>query len=190
MEFLAVILLAAAAFGLCYLADQGFTRLFRGKAQHKTGLSVRVNKRYGAFGVILFALGMAAILAGVSGELVLLIGGIVVLLVGIVLTVYYLTFGIFYDDDSFILTTFGRRSVTYYYRDIQAQQLYSASGNIVIELHMRGGRVISLQAGMIGVYPFLDHAFAGWCRQKGIAPEDCSFHDTQNSCWFPPVEEA
>lgn len=189
MEFLAVFLLAAAAFGVCFLADRGFTRLFRGKAQHKSGLSVRVNKRYGAFGLILFVLGVAAILTGMSGETVLLVGGIVVLLTGLGLITYYMTFGIFYDDDSFILTTFGKRSVTYRFSDIRTQQLYTASGNIVIELNMNDGRSVSLQAGMIGVYPFLDHAFAGWCRQKGIQPENCEFHDTQNSCWFPTTED-
>ena len=189
MEFLAVILLAAAAFGLCYLADQGFTRLFRGKAQHKTGLSVRVNKRYGASGVILFALGMAAILAEVSGELVLLIGGIVVLLVGIGLTVYYLTFGIFYDEDGFILTTFGKKSISYRYAEIKGQQLYNASGAIVIELHLTDGRAVQLQASMEGAYVFMDKAFFRWLDQTGRVQEECEFFDPQNSCWFPPVED-
>ena len=55
MDFLGVILLAALVFGLCFLADKGFTKTFRGKAQHQSGLSVRVNKRYGAFGVIMIA---------------------------------------------------------------------------------------------------------------------------------------
>lgn len=189
MDFLGVILLAALVFGLCFLADKGFTKTFRGKAQHQSGLSVRVNKRYGAFGVIMIALGMAAILASTEDGWVLLAGGIIVLLIGVFLTVYYMTFGIYYDDNSFILSTFGKKSVTYSYADIKTQQLYTASGNTLIELHMSDGKNISLQAGMIGVYPFLDKAFEGWCRQKGIAAEECEFHDPDNSCWFPPMEE-
>jgi hypothetical protein len=54
---------------------------------------------------------------------------------------------------------------------------------------MNDGRSVQLQAGMTGVYPFLDKAFAMWCAQKGVDPASCSFHDPQSSCWFPGVEE-
>lgn len=184
-----VIIIAGLTFGVCFLVDNFFSKTFRGKAQHASGLSVRLNKKYGAFGLILFALGMAAIFAGINGSgLVLGIGGGVVLLVGVGLTVYYMTFGVFYDEDSFVLTTFGRRSTTYRYEQIQGQLLYNAYGNILIELHMDDGRTVGLQAGMKGVYPFLDKAFFGWCRQKGTQPEGCSFHDPDNSLWFPTME--
>ena len=103
--------------------------------------------------------------------------------------VYYMTFGVFYDDNGFLLTTFGKRSHSYRYADIQAQQLYNSYGNIIVELHMADGRTVQLQAGMTGMYPFLDKAFAAWCAQKGLQAEDCEFYDPQNSCWFPPVEE-
>ena len=96
---------------------------------------------------------------------------------------------IFYDEDSFILTTFGKRSNTYRYNQIKAQQLYNAYGNIVIELHMGDGRTVQLQAGMEGVYPFLDKAFDGWLHQRGKKKEDCPYYDPENSCWFPPVED-
>ena len=55
---------------------------------------------------------------------------------------------------------------------------------------MTDGKNISLQAAMPGIYQFLDYAFSGWCRQKSIDPAACSFHDPENSCWFPPMEEA
>ena len=191
MQYVAYLLLMALVFGACFLVDKGFTKIFRGKKQHKTGLSVRVNRRYGAFGLILFALGVAAIFSGISGKnTVLIVGGAVVLVAGIGMIVYYMTFGVYYDDDSFILTTFGRKSKTYQFRNITSQQLYNASSNILIELELDDGRSVGLQAAMTGVYPFLDTAFAGWCRQKGIDPADCPFHDPDNSCWFPPVGEA
>ena len=118
--------------------------------------------------------------------MVLLAGGIIVLLMGAALITYYLTFGVFYDDDSFILTTFGKKSVTYRFADIRMQQLYVVQGgNIVIELHLSDGRALSLQSGMEGTYPFLDHAFTAWCRQTGRDPENCPFHDPANSLWFP-----
>jgi hypothetical protein len=120
--------------------------------------------------------------------LVLTIGGAVVTLMGVALIVYYMTFGIFYDEEGFVLTTFGRRSTTYRYNQIAGQLLYNASGNLLIELHMKDGRSVNLQAGMIGVYPFLDYAFENWCRQKGIDPAGCDFHDPDNSLWFPMME--
>ena len=189
MQYLAVALLAAVTFGVCYLFDKGFVSLFRNKIQHQSGLAVRVHKRYAAFGLILFALGVAAIFTGLSDNTVLLVGGIVVTLTGVCMIVYYITFGIFYDEDTFLLTTFGKKSAVYRYADIKAQQLYNASGSIVIELHMTDGRTVSLQARMEGVYPFLDKAFARWCVQNGKKPEECSFHDPDNSCWFPKVED-
>ena len=190
MEYLAVVILAAVTFGICYLFDKGFVSLFRNKVQHRSGLAVRVHKRYAAFGLILFALGVAAFFTGLSEGMVLLVGGIVVAVTGVCMIVYYMTFGIFYDEDTFLLTTFGKKSTVYRYADIKAQQLYNASGNIVIELHLADGRTVNLQARMEGVYPFLDKAFAPWCAQTGTDAQDCSFHDPDNSCWFPGVEEA
>ena len=189
MQYLAVIIVAVLVFGVCYLFDKGFQKLFRNQAQHHSGLSVRVNKRYAAFGAILIALGFAAVFAGLSDGWLLTAGGVMILVIGICLIVYYATFGIFYDGESFVLTTFGKKSTTYRYLDIKTQQLYTVSGNTVIELHMTDCRSVSLQAGMIGVYDFLDTAFDGWCRQKSIRKEDCPFHDPANSCWFPCAEE-
>lgn len=189
MEFAVILLVAAATFGLCYLVDKGFQKAFRGTAQHRSGLSVRLNKKYGAFGLIFVALGIAAVFTGWSDGWLLTAGGAVVIALGWFLIGYYMSFGIFYDEDSFLLTTFGKKNAVYSYEDIQHQQLYNSYGSVVIELHLSDGRAVSLPASMIGVYPFLDHAFSAWCRQKGLRPEDCAFHDPQNSCWFPAVEE-
>ncbi len=184
-----VLMIAALTFGCCFLVDKYFTKAFRGKVEHASGLSVRLNKKYASFGLIMFALGVAAIFAGINGSGVVLgIGGGVVMLVGVGLIVYYMTFGVFYDENGFVLTTFGKRSTTYRYGQIKGQLLYNAYGNILIELHMNDGRTVGLQAGMKGVYPFLDKAFAGWCSQKIIDPSSCSFHDPDNSLWFPLVE--
>ena len=189
MDIVIVIAVAAATFGLCYLFDKGFTNTFRSKAQHHSGLAVRASKRYAVFGIGLVILGIAAVVTGLSDGPVLLIGGIIVLLAGVGLIVYYLSYGIFYDADSFIYTTFGKKSVTYCFGDIQAQQLYLVQGgNIIVELHMKDGRTVSLQSAMEGTYPFLDHAFSAWCRQTGRDPETCDFHDPSQSLWFPRVE--
>ena len=176
MQYVAVLLVAALVFGGCYLFDKGFDKIFRNQAQHYSGLSVRLNKRYAAFGAVLIALGAAAFFTGLSSGMLMLICGPVIILMGAALVVYY--------------ATFGKRSGTYRYRDIKGQRLYVIQGgSVVVELHMTDGRSVSLQSTMTGTYAFLDHAFAQWCRQTGRSPESCDFHDTDNHLWFPTLED-
>ena len=190
MEIAFVILVAAVTFGVCFLVDKGFTKLFRSQSQHYSGLSVRLNKKYGAVGLILCVVGVGAVFAGLSATWVLTAGGVIVALMGIALVVYYMTFGIFYDKESFVYTSFGKKSVTYRYGQIRGQQLYIVQGgNIVVELHMADGSAVSVQSAFDGVYPFLDAAFAAWCRQTGRNPDTCEFHDPSQSLWFPTVED-
>ena len=189
-QFLPIALIAAVIFGLCYLVDKTFSKLFRSKAQHRSGMAVRANKRYGIFGVVLTVLGIMAIFVGITDGPVLLWGGAIVLLMGVSLAVYYLSFGIFYDGESLLLQRFGKKDVTHYYKDIVGQKLYLIQGgNIVVELHMKNGSAVSVQSSFEGIYPFLDTAFAGWCLQTGRNPLDCDFHDPSQSLWFPTVEE-
>ncbi len=183
------LIIAALVFGICFAVDRGFTKIFRSTAQHRSGLSVRPSKRYGSFGLILFVVGLGAVFAALPKDWVLLVCGILVGLAGVGLAVYYMTFGIYYDSDSFLLTTFGRKSRVYTYKDICSQQLFNAYGSIIIELHLSDGKTVQLQASMTGVYPFMDTAFSGWCRQTGHDPESCDFHDPANSLWFPQGEE-
>ena len=188
MEILFIIIVAAVVFGLCFLADKGFTGTFRNTPQHASGLSVRLNKRFGSIGLVVFVLGLAAVFVGLSNGWLLFGGGILLIVLGIGLVTYYMTFGVYYDDDQFVVTTFGKRSKTYYYRDIMAQQLFSSYGNVIVELYLHDGRSVQLQSTMTDVYLFLDHAFSAWLRQTGKIKEDCSFYDPDNSCWFPPLE--
>ena len=190
MTFFLILLIAAAVFGLCFAVDKAFAKLFRSKAQHRSGRAVRANKRYGLFGVILSVLGIMAICVGISDGSVLLWGGVIVLLMGICLAVYYLSFGVFYDGETFLLSRFGKKEVTYRFSEIKGQKLYLVQGgNVIIELHMADGGTVSLQSTMDGVYPFLDTAFAAWCLQTGRDPRSCDFHDPSQSLWFPTVEE-
>ncbi len=190
MQFILIALVAAAVFGLCYLVDKTFTKVFRSKAQHRSGMAVRANKRYGIFGVMLMVLGIMAVCVGIRDGAVLLWGGVIVLLMGLGLTAYYLSFGIFYDGESFLYCRFGKKDRTYRYQEILGQKLYLVQGgNIIIELHMADGSAVSLQSSMEGVYPFLDTAFAAWCMQTGRDPQNCDFHDPRQSLWFPTVED-
>lgn len=184
------VLVAAAVFGLCFLFDKGFTKFFRGKAQHKSGLAVKVNKKYASIGLILIVLGIAALFMDLKGsDTLLTLGGLFVIVVGVCLNVYYLTFGIYYDDDGFVVSKFAKKSVLHQYSEIRYQQLYASGGTTVVELYLENGETLMLQSTMEGTYAFLDRAFVRWCVQKGIDPESCTFHDPQNSLWFPNGEE-
>ena len=190
MEIAVILLVAAVTFGLCFAVDKGFTKLFRSQSQHYSGLAVRLSKKYGAVGLILVVIGVAAVLTGLRETLVLVIGGVLVIAMGAALVVYYMTFGIFYDKDSFVYTTFGKKSVTYRYNQIRSQRLYIVQGgNVLVELHMTDGNAIQIQLQLKDADKFLDAAFAGWCAQRGIDPAACSFHDPDNSLWFPTTEE-
>ncbi len=186
MEFVMVALVAAVTFGICFLVDKGFTRVFRNKDQHKTGLAVHLNKRYGVIGLLLLVLGVAAVLRDLQKPGILFYGGLVVLLMGIGLVAYYLSFGLYYDADTFLYNSFGSKSRTYRFGQIRQQRLYQVAGGVlVVELYMDDGSTVSLQSSMAGAFDFLDHAFFAWCRQTGKEPEECDFHDPANSCWFP-----
>ena len=190
MGLLSVILVVAVVFGLCYLVDKGFTKIFRSKVQHLSGKSVRLSKRYGSIGIIMFALGVAAaFMGGNDRDWLLMGGGCVLVLGGIALVTYYMSFGVYYDEDTFLISSFGKSSAAYSFKDIRCQQLYAATGNIVVELHMKDGSAGSVQSAFDGVYPFLDTAFAGWCLQTGRDPQSCDFHDPSQSLWFPTVED-
>ena len=191
MQALGILIVAALVFLVCWLVDKLFAKLFRSKAQHRSGLAVRANKRYGVFGVVLRVLGILGSVSGIRGEKLLLYCGGIVLLMGAALAVHYLSFGIFYDGDSFLVCRFGRKSQEHRFGEIVSQKLYVVTGgSIVIELGLADGSALSLQSTMDGVYPFMDTAFAAWCMQTGHKMEDCSFYDPSKSWWFPHEEEA
>lgn len=190
MDFIVILVLAALTFGLCFLVDKLHQKLFRSSQQHRSGKAVRLNKKFGAFGLILFILGLAALFTGLPGQWVLIAGGILIMLTGIGLVVYYMTYGIFYDGDSFLYTTFGKKSVSYRYGQISHQQLYVLQGgNILLELHMKDGSAVQLQLQLAGAEDFLNAAFLGWVQQNNIDIRTTNFHDPKNSCWFPSGED-
>ena len=189
MQALGILIVAAVVFFLCWVVDKLFSRLFRSRAQQRSGMAVRANKRYGVFGVILSVLGILGIVAGIRGERLLLWCGIIVLLMGAALATHYLSFGIFYDGESYLLCRFGRKSEEHRFREIVSQRLYAVTGgSTVIELALEDGSTLTLQSTMDGVYPFMDTAFAGWCMQTGHTIAECSFYDPSKSWWFPHEE--
>lgn len=183
------VILAALVFGACFLVDKGFSRLFRSRKEHRSGLAVKHGKRTALFGLVLAVLGIAGILAGLGGGLGLLILSAVVLLMAAFLIVYYLSFGIYYDGETFLVSSFGKKDTVFRYEDIREQKRYVIQGgSVLVELHMADGAAVGVQSTMDGAIPFLDYAFARWCEQKSIDPDNCEFHDPGQFRWFPEAE--
>jgi uncharacterized membrane protein YobD (UPF0266 family) len=183
------ILVIALTFALCFAVDKLYTKLFRSRSHHKTGKAVRLSRRNAILGIVFSAIGLIAIVVGLSESLFLSVGGALVVLFGIGLIVYYCSFGIFYDHESFLLSTFGKPSQVYYFRDITSQQLYVIQGgSYLVELYLKDGRSVSIQSTMDGFKPFLNHAWEAWLTQQGKRAEDCEFHDPDHYIWFPPME--
>ena len=185
-----IILVAAATFGLCFLVDKGYSKYFRGKAQHRSGLSVRQNKRYGSMGFFLAVIGIAALITTALGNAVLIIGSSLLILVGAGLVVYYLSSGIYYDADGFLVESLGKKRRQYRYGQIRHQLLYVLQGGgTIVELHMEDGSAVQVVSNMTDHEKFLKYAFLRWCAEKGMDPEACPFHDPKNHIWFPEKEE-
>ena len=185
------ILVIAATFAALFAIDKGLTKLFRSQKQHRSGAAVRLKKHYGILSLALMILGALSIVIWFSDRtLALLVGGILVLPGGAVLGIYYLTHGIFYDDEGFLYTTFGNRSAEYRYGDIRHQKLYEIQGGtLLVELHMADGSAVSVQGNMEGAYDFLSKAAHARMRQLGLNSHECSWFDETEGKWFPPVEE-
>lgn len=183
------LILAAVVFGICYGVDKGFEKLFRSRKEHRSGMAVKHNKRAALFGLVLAVLGIAGILAGLGGSAGLMILSVAVLLMGMGLIVYYVSFGIYYDAEGFLVSSLGKKNLPYRYGDILEQRLYVVQGgSVIVELHMADGSAVSVQNTMDGACPFLDYAFARWCELRSIEPDKCEFHDPARFFWFPNPE--
>ena len=185
------LLVIAATFGAMYLMDKGLTRLFRSRQQHHSGTAVRLKKYYGILSLALMILGVLGILTWFSDRTpALLVGGLLVVPGGAALGIYYLTHGIFYEDDTFLYVTFGNRSREYRYGEIRGQKLYEIQGgSLLVELHMTAGSAVSVQGHMEGAYDFLSKAAHARMRQLGLNSHECAWFDEEKGQWVPPVEE-
>lgn len=185
-----VVIVIALTFALCFAVDKGFSKVFRRKPQYQSGKSVRLTKKYMLAGILIlfFAVLLAVAAVTAEGRRVWQFGVLAGLLglMGLGFVIYFMSFGIFYDEDTFLCTAFGKRSRTYRFGEIKEQQLLQTNGGICVELFLENGEDVELYTNMEGAYAFLDAAAGAWCRAKGVKVEDCPWYDPANSCWFPP----
>ena len=191
MTWFTYVAVIAVTFGVMFAGDYLFHKLFRKEQEYQTGMAVHLNKRYLVTGILISVLGVALLGQLTKGFSWLLVAAAAILeVMGIGLLIYYNTFGIFYDEDSFIYRHFRGKPTTYRYADIRSQQLLQTAGGIVVELDLADGTTMSLQQNMDGMYTFLDHACFARMRQLDTEPRSCKWFDQSNSCWFPPREDA
>ena len=185
------LLVIAATFGVMFLLDKGLTKLFRSRDQHRSGTAVRLKKHFGILSLALMALGVLGIGTYFTDRsLALLVGSVLILPGGALLGIYYLTHGIFYDDESFLYVRFGNNAREYRYGDIVGQKLYEIQGGtLLVELHMTDGTTVAVQGNMEGAPGFLDKAAHARMRQLGLNSHECQWFDEAEGRWFPPVEE-
>ena len=183
------LLVIAATFGVMFALDKGLTKLFRSRDQHRSGTAVRLKKHYGILSLALMALGALGIVTYFTDKsLTLLLGGVLILPGGALLGLYYLTHGIFYDDESFLYVSFGNNTREYRYADIQGQKLYEIQGgSLLVELYMTDGKTVSVQGTMEGAPSFLDKAAHARMRQLGLNSHECEWFDESQGRWFPEV---
>ena len=188
---MAYLIVAALTFGALFLLDKAFTKIFRNQSQHHSGTAVRLKKGYGVASVLLCVVAVLCLMQfGSGGERLMLACAVILIVTGLGLGAYYLSHGVFYDDESFLFTTLGKKGVTYRYADITAQKLYVLQGgSYLVDLYMTDGSNVSIQTSMPGAYDFLDKACHARFRQLGINSAECGWFDENNSCWFPPKED-
>ena len=139
--------------------------------------------------VCVIVMGVACLFAAPNQGAIMWIAGAILVLGGAALVAWYLSFGVFYDAEAFLVTNLFKKAGRYTYGQIKAQQLYTASGNVLIELHLTDGTAVQLQSTMEGTYAFMEFAFYRWLEVTGRFKSDCDFYQPEQSCWFPPVEE-
>ncbi len=188
MEYVWIAVLALLTFGVCFGLDKLFSKVFRGSNQHQSGHKVKLRSRMAIFGLLVVLLGVVCVIFYWGSHPVIFWSGWILLLMGGCMLAYYLSFGIYYDEEGFVYSRFGRKSKLYTYDCITAQQLYNSQGSILVELHLRDGNTVPVQDSMEGGFAFLDYAFARWLEARGLTKEACEFYDPDKCHWFPAVE--
>ncbi len=181
MKPLFLILFAAFVFGLCFGVDKGSARLLR-KAKNRT--SVRLPLRYPLLSVLAF---VCALIVGVHGirskSPLFLIAAVCFLGVGIYGLYAYHNMRITYNKEGFFFQN-GRFSKKFSFGDIAYQRVAITRRGCCLVLCTQEEEVV-LYSNMQGFSPFLEAAYLGYCRAKGLDPEAQPWHDPEEHRWFP-----
>ena len=185
MKYVLYLLLIAVIFGLVALVDFVFGKLFPKAKVKKTEKAVRAPRYSFIVGILIVFLGIMGLLFYTEADVFLRIGMVIAMVMGLYMAVNYISFGIFYDDETFTYRTLTKKAVTFRYADITGQRSFLARSGLNVTL-LAGETEVPLNGSMQGVADFMNHAFFAWCRQKGLDP-DAQEYDPRTLRYFPEV---
>lgn len=185
MKFSTYLLAIAIIFGLIALVDFLLKKFFR-KLEHR-GSVVRLPRYSFILGIIMTVLGVIALVyVPRTEQRFLWFGCWVVLVIGLFVLVNFFWTGIFYDSEGFTYRAFPGKGKSYRYDQITGQRTFAARSGWNAILYL-GDEEVQLYAAMQGLSSFMNKAFFGWCRQKGIDPDTLEY-DPENLLFFPDPE--
>lgn len=189
MQYVYLLIIAALVFGLCFLIDFLFKKLFPKSKLEGSKRVVRMPRRSAIWGLILTLFPVVVLLFWLppEGDTALTIGCVVAILFGLVLLVQYFSFGIWYDEETFLFKDLRRGRRTYHYSQIKGQQSLMTRSGIQATIFV-GEDVIEVSSAMQGLPDFLDKAFYRWCAAKGIDPDSVENNPAMLT-YFPALEE-
>ncbi len=165
MKYVVLALLLAAVLGLCFLVDRGDAGKVGPGAARRTP-----PPRYPILSALLLGAVIPCAWYGIAGKAPMFLAG-AVLLAGMSLYAIstYRKTGIDYTEDGFTFRA-GRQTARFRYAQILGQRVSIARRSVCLVLCTEAGNVV-LQNNMQGFTRFLEAAYAGWCRQKGLDPQ-------------------
>ena len=182
--------LMLVTFGVCFLVDK---LIQRRKKYRDSGIEpdrVRLPRANNIVGILLLAGGFVLLMffAPVEGGIWWFMS-VAVMLIGLFLLVNYLATGINYDEAGFTYKRLFRPSLTFTYGEIKGQRSFANRAGVNVLLYV-GDEDVYLYSAMKGTRGFMETAFNGWCRSRGIDPETVSPPNPDAMIWFnEPVDD-
>lgn len=187
MKYFFLLLFAALVFGLCFLVDKLTGRLWEKAVRSPV---VRLPLRYPVAAALLTLTGVGVGIYAVMKRSVLFgVGAAVLLALAVYFLYCYRRMGIDYDGEGFTFRK-GRVSQRFAFGAIDGQRVAVSRRSFCLVLCLGRDEVV-IYGNMQGVRPFLDAAYQGWCRAKGLDPAAQDWHNPADFRWFPDqqVEE-
>ena len=181
MKYVILVLFLAAVFGLCLLIDRGIGKV-QAWAQRRP--VVRLPLRYPVLSLLLLIAAPFSAWYGLAHAAPQFLAGAALLAGTSLYAIWtYGRTGIDYTSDHFTFRA-GRSQKTFRYSQIQGQRVAISPRKSCLVLCTDQGNVV-LDSNMQGFTAFLDAAYAGWCHQNGLDPQNQDWHDPKDHRWFP-----
>lgn len=185
MIYVLIGIFMALVFALCFLTDKLLQRLSK-RADLGIGQSkVRLARANVIFGVILAVAGVALLLffAARLGPAFYVMAAIIILL-GLYLLLNYFMTGIDYSAEGFVYRRPGQKAQAFTYDQIRGQRSFANRAGINVMLYV-GQEEVNLYSSMNGAQNFMRAAFNGWCKSRGLEPDESLAPNPGNMIWFP-----